>query len=127
MSDEKPIQNGLYIARIAGELVIMTAPRDFDPFPLSRVGRAHALNAGRCTRTNRTTCILARSRLASAGRITGPLAVGELHASPHLCHSCHSGAPQHSLAPDEQTTGDTTPLQQIVYADWLTTSGERNA
>ena len=34
---------------------------------------------------------------------------------------------QHSWAPEVQTTGDITPLQQIVYAESLTTSGGRNA
>jgi hypothetical protein len=30
---------------------------------------------------------------------------------------------QHSRAPEVQTTGETTPVQQIVYAESLTTSG----
>ena len=34
---------------------------------------------------------------------------------------------QHSRAPEVQTTGDTTPVQQIVYAESLTTSGGSNA
>src|SRR6478609_4275187 len=34
---------------------------------------------------------------------------------------------QHTRAPEVQTTGDTTPVQQIVYAESLTTSGGSNA
>ena len=34
---------------------------------------------------------------------------------------------QHILAPEVQTTGDTTPVQQIVYVESLTTSGGSNA
>ena len=34
---------------------------------------------------------------------------------------------QHSRAPEVQTTGDTTPVQQIVYAESLTISGGSNA
>ena len=34
---------------------------------------------------------------------------------------------QHSRAPEVQTTGDTTPVQQVVYAVSLTTSGGSNA
>ena len=34
---------------------------------------------------------------------------------------------QHTRAPEVQTTGDTTPVQQIVYAVSLTTSGGSNA
>ena len=34
---------------------------------------------------------------------------------------------QHSRAPEVHTAGDNTPVQQIVYAESLTTSGGRNA
>ena len=34
---------------------------------------------------------------------------------------------QHNRAPEVQTTGDTTPVQQIVYAESLTISGGSNA
>ena len=34
---------------------------------------------------------------------------------------------QHTRVPEVQTTGDTTPVQQIVYAVSLTTSGGSNA
>ena len=34
---------------------------------------------------------------------------------------------KHSRAPEVQTTGDTTPVQQIVYAESLTTSGGSSA
>ena len=34
---------------------------------------------------------------------------------------------QHTRAPEVQTTGETTPVQQIVYAESLTTSGGSNA
>ena len=34
---------------------------------------------------------------------------------------------QHTRAPEVQTTGETTPVQQIVYAELLTTSGGSNA
>ena len=43
-----------------------------------------------------------------------------------LC-SCNRKLHQHNLAPEVQTTGDTTPVQQIVYAVSLTTSGRSNA
>jgi hypothetical protein len=33
---------------------------------------------------------------------------------------------QQSCAPEVQTTGDTTPAQQIVWAESLTTSGGSN-
>src|SRR5262249_59891213 len=38
-----------------------------------------------------------------------------------------SEAHQQTRAPEVQTTGDTTPVQQIVYAVSLTTSGGSNA
>ena len=34
---------------------------------------------------------------------------------------------KHTRAPEVQTTGETTPVQQIVYAESLTTSGGSSA
>ena len=60
------------------------------------------------------------SRAPNARRSPDVLDLATLPYRTYLPH-------QHSRAPEVQTTGDTTPVQQIVYAESLTTSGGSNA
>ena len=64
-----------------------------------------------------------RSRLRPSGQTEKRQSQPELATLPYRTYLPH----QHSRAPEVQTTGDTTPVQQIVYAKSLTTSGGSNA
>ena len=46
--------------------------------------------------------------------------------APFVWRHCVRYGHQQTLAPEVQTTGDTTPAQQIVWAESLTTSGGSN-